>query len=114
MPLDPLNIFDPGLIACALVGAAVFLGWPLLRRTAPPDNAGLLDDIIAQQSPSRLRKRRPVPQLAALEGHLRNAILDPGARERLVNDAVRTTAGDRAAAIGKVLADLHDDDKRWA
>ena len=126
-------MFDLGLIACALVVAAVFLGRLLLRRKAPsdrkapPDNAGLLDAIIARQSPpstlGQRQQRRPAPtqqrrpaqnsQLATLEGHLRHAILDPGARERLVNDGMRTTAGDRAAAIRKVLADLHGEDKRW-
>jgi hypothetical protein len=55
----------------------------------------------------------PNSQLAALEGHLRNAILDPGARERLVNHAMRTSTGDRATAIRKVLADLHGENNRW-
>jgi len=49
-----------------------------------------------------------------LEGHLRNAILDARARERVVNDAMWTTGGDRAAAIRKVLGDLNEEDKRWS
>jgi hypothetical protein len=115
-----------GLIACAFAGLALFLGWPIFQRKtpssrkAPSDNGGLLDAIIARQSPQNTpgqrQRRRPVqnPQLAALEGHLRNAILDPGARERLVNHAMRTSTGDRATAIRKVLADLHGENNRWA
>jgi hypothetical protein len=49
-----------------------------------------------------------------LERHLRNAIFDENARERLVNDAMRTDGGKRAAAIRKVLRDLGDEDKRWS
>ena len=49
-----------------------------------------------------------------LERHLRNAILDQNARERLVNDAMRTNSGTRAAAIRKVLRDLGDEHKRWS
>ena len=58
--------------------------------------------------------RREGSQLSALEGHLRNAILDPNARERLVKDAMRIAGGSRAAAIRKVLRDLGDEDKRWS
>lgn len=57
---------------------------------------------------------RPVGQLAALERHLNTAILDPGARERLVSDALRHTGRDRAAAIRKVLTDLETEDRRWS
>jgi hypothetical protein len=53
------------------------------------------------------------PQLSALEGHLRNAILDASARERLVKDAMTSGVG-RAAAIRKVLRDLEEEDKRWS
>jgi hypothetical protein len=49
-----------------------------------------------------------------LERHLRDAILNENARERLVNDAMRTNGGTRAAAIRKVLSDLGDEDKRWS
>jgi DNA-binding TFAR19-related protein (PDSD5 family) len=61
--------------------------------------------------------RRPAtggPQFAALEGQLRRAILSPDARERLVQNALRTTNGDRAAAIRKVLSDLFADNERWS
>jgi hypothetical protein len=48
-----------------------------------------------------------------LERRLRNAILSESARERLVNHAMRTGAGNRAAAIREVLRDLEDENKRW-
>ncbi len=119
-----------GLAACALA----FVGRHLLSRrprTRPDANAILLDAIIAQQSPD-LGRQHPAtrassrsvpdlprsadggPQLAALEGHLRNAVLNANARERLVKDAMRVTRGDRVAAIRKVLRDLHEEDARWS
>src|SRR4051812_26402992 len=106
-----------GLAACVLV----LIVWSLLRRrsrTQSP-NENLLDAIIERQGSGRSRSlpRRAAgggPQLSALEGHLRNAILDPNARERLVKDAMRITGGGRAAAIRKVLRDLGDEDKRWS
>ena len=58
--------------------------------------------------------RREGSQLSALEGHLRSAVLDLNARERLVKDAMRDAGGNRAAAIRKVLRDLAEEDKRWA
>jgi hypothetical protein len=103
----------------------VLVVWSLLRRrsrTQSP-NENLLDAIIEQQSPGSGPSRN-LPdarraaggglQLSALEGHLRNAILDPNTRERLVKDAMRDAGGNRAAAIRKVLRDLADEDKRWA
>jgi hypothetical protein len=45
----------------------------------------------------------------ALEQHLRAAIPDRAARERLVHDAMRRTGGDRARAIRIVLDDLARD-----
>ena len=51
--------------------------------------------------------------LFRLETQLRNAILSPHARERLVNDAMRRNGGDRRAAIRKVLSDLEQDNTRW-
>ena len=106
----------------------------LVRRRAgarSSANKDLLNAIIERQSAgSRLnhpgtfgssglatappRAAQPGSQLAALEGHLRTAILDAGARERLVRDAMRVVGGNRAAAIRKVLHDLHDEDKRWS
>ena len=53
-------------------------------------------------------------QIEALERHLATAILDPGARDRLITDAMRVTDGDRAEAIRKVLRDLEEEDKRWS
>ena len=119
-----------GLAACAIALA----GHSLFRhvsRTRASANRDLLNTILERPSvgsPDRrptapglarsLRDaRRPAegrPQLAALERHLRTAILDPGARERLVKDAMRTTGGSRATAVRKVLHDLHDEDKRWS
>lgn len=100
-------------------------------RTPPTADAALLDEIIQRQSgttdgssapPAASRPRAPAPgahatadpALAALEGHLRNAILDAAARERLVCEAMRSVGDHRAAAIRKVLRDLHDEDKRWS
>ena len=57
---------------------------------------------------------RAAGQLDMLERHLRTAIFDPGARERLVADALRRTGGSRAAAIRKVLSDLETEDRRWS
>lgn len=78
----------------------------------------------ARQRPTRSRPsgsvpdvRRPTsggPQLAALEAQLRTAILSAGARDRLVQDALKTVNGDRDAAIRKVLNDLADENKRWS
>jgi hypothetical protein len=81
-----------------------------------------LDAIIQQQPAGSGRQSfgsvpqagRASGQIARLEGHLRAAIFDPGARERLVRDAMRSTGGDRAAAIGKVLGDLEQENKRWS
>jgi hypothetical protein len=136
MTLDATEIYlGLGLAACVFV----LIGRPFARRKTrarldpgasvlDDRNASLLDTIIARQSPAssgpiRAPARsepdayRPVrsgPQLSVLEGHLRNAVLDAPARERLVADAMRATGGNRAAAIGKVLRDLHDEDKRWS
>ena len=44
----------------------------------------------------------------------RNAVLDPVTRERLVQDAMSTTGCDRAAAVRRVLDDLHADNRRWS
>jgi len=52
-------------------------------------------------------------EMARLEGHLRQAVLDPAARERLVRDAMRVTGGDRMAALRKVLADIERDNDRY-
>jgi hypothetical protein len=41
-------------------------------------------------------------------------ILNPDARERLVQDALPTTHGNREAALRKVLDDLHADNNRWS
>jgi hypothetical protein len=119
-----------GLAACVLA----FVVWFLLRRRCGA-NENLLDTIIERQSPGSGRQRPfwrgpeapPLPgrrgrkanwmaadgtQLSMLEGHLRSAVLDTNARERLVKDAM--ASGGRAAAIRKVLRDLEDEDKRWS
>jgi hypothetical protein len=114
-----------GLTACVLA----LIGWSLLRRkaSAQPSDEDLLDAIIARQSPGsgRQRQRTPRrgpdvrqsaasgPQLSALEGHLRNAILDASTGERLLKDAMTSGVG-RASAIRKVLRDLEEEDKRWS
>ncbi len=104
------------------VSVLTLVGWLLLSGRNPKHhgtNENLLNAIIERQSPGSKRRsargpagRRP-QQLSALEGHLRNAILDPSSRERLVQDAMRVAGGDRQKAIRKVLRDLHDEDKRW-
>jgi len=61
--------------------------------------------------------RRDVRQAAvdpALEAQLRAAILSADARQRLVQDAMTVTKGNRAAAIRKVLSDLHAENNRWS
>ena len=110
-----------GLTACVLA----LIGWMLLRRRARAQlsDETLLKAIIERQSPGgreRPSRRGPDarrsaggPQLSVLEGHLRNAILDASARERLVKDAMTTGVG-RAAAIRKVLLDLEEEDRRWS
>lgn len=117
-------------VGMALVAGAVALVGLIIHRRkfyARSDaNESLLDSIIEKQSPKP--GRRPVSRLApvagrsgrgeirlsVLEGHLRNAILDRSARERLVNAAMRATGGDRPAAIRRVLDDLHNEDKRFS
>ena len=105
-----------GLAACALVLLAFVLGRKSGRSRT---NKALLETIIggkpqAPQGARRVPKAgKPSGQLALLEGRLRTAILDTGARERMVTQAMRSTGGDRAAAIRKVLADLEAEDKRW-
>lgn len=47
-----------------------------------------------------------------LESELRSAILSADARERLVQDALRKTKGDRTAAIRRVLDDLRAENNR--
>jgi hypothetical protein len=118
-PLMPLtmDISTPlyvsiGLIVCAFLLIAVALRRPRARTQARP-TGHLLEDILARQSPGS-GGRHPTgsgPRLAALEGHLRNAILDPGARERLVDAAIRKTGGDRAAAIREVLRAFERDNR---
>jgi hypothetical protein len=51
---------------------------------------------------------------SALEARFRLAILDKGARESLMQDALRKTGGDRVAAIRRVMDDLHGDNERWS
>ena len=114
----------------AVFGIVVGIGliYRLLDRrnskTQPGADEKLLAAIIERppqgsvgQRPTATDARRPAeggPRIAALEGHLRNAVLDANARERLVKDAMRATGGDRAAAIRKVLRELYDEDKRWS
>ncbi len=114
-----------GLAACALA----LVGRTLLRqrsRARPIANETPFNALIERRSQGSERQRRPGsvpdfhrpasggPQISALESQLRNAIFSADARERLVKDALRRTGGDRAAAIRKVLDDLHTENNRWS
>src|SRR4051812_7545806 len=77
-----------------------------LRNSGGPNLSGSVEDTH--------QITRAGPGVAMLEAHLRNAILDPGARNRLINEATKGTRGDRAAAIQKVLNDLHAENNRWS
>jgi hypothetical protein len=109
--------------AALLVSALVVFGG-ILVRARPRSNENLLDAIVERQSPGSGRGRETGmvpdrglskgPRLSVLEGHLRTAILSPQARERLVEDAMRTAGGNRAAGIRKVLSDLHAENNRWS
>jgi hypothetical protein len=94
--LDTTTAICVGIGLAAWVFALV--GWSILRRRsrAQSPNENLLDAIIERQSPGSGPSRsvpdacRPAgsgPQLSALEGHLRNAVFDVKARERLVQNA---------------------------
>lgn len=85
-----------GLIVCAFVLIAV----ALFRRPTGSGPSRCVEWHVAHASAGR-----------ALEGHLRSAILDPGARERLVDAAMQSSGGDRAAAIREVLYDLERDNR---
>lgn len=135
-PLDnPTAIYiGIALAACAFALVGLVIHRRKLQTHSDADgsdaNETLLDSIIERQSPKpgprRATKpasphRVPVPrrsgggeQLSVLEGHLRNAIFDASARDRLVSDAMRATGGDRTAAIRRVLHDLHNEDKRFS
>lgn len=92
-----------GLIVCAFVLIAATLRRP--RAQVQVRSTG--------QSPASGGRRTTGsgPQLAALEGHLRNAILDPAARERLIDAAIKKTGGNRAAAIRDVLRAVERDNR---
>ena len=114
-----------GLVTCVLG----FVGWILLQRRSraraqvneaqlyaflkrqPP---GLAHQRLPGSVPNVRRSRGDGPALSALEAQLGNAIFDAGARERLIKDALRHTGGNRAAAIRKVLSDLHAENNRWS
>jgi hypothetical protein len=114
------------LCAVALMGMMLMLR---MRDSRSPAHAGSPASGQPPQAatPARPRATAPVTRsvplvrrpatsalASALEGHLRNAILNADARERLVKDAMRHTGGDRAAAVRKVLEDLHSENKRWS
>jgi hypothetical protein len=104
-------------------GATLLLGSVLFWRKTRT-NAALLDAIINGQLLGKTRRPRATTspnqigvsasQLSRLEGHLRSAILDSGARERLVQHAMLKTGGDRAKAIRQVLDDLMAENGRWS
>ena len=101
-----------GLIVCAFVLIAATLRRPRAQVQAR-STGHLPKDILARQSPASGGRRTTGsgPQLAALEGHLRNAILDPAARERLIDAAIKKTGGNRAAAIRDVLRAVERDNR---
>jgi hypothetical protein len=113
------------LAGCGLV----LVGWFFGRRSGLRQTSGknLQRAAVERSSPwsGSPSARRPlagsVPQvgraagqLDMLERHLRTAIFDPGARERLVADALRRAGGNRAVAIRQVLSDLESEDRRWS
>ena len=122
-----------GLSACALAIAVGTFFWQR-SRTQTAANERLLRAIMAGQpkapvAPPAPRAARPasrpsVPEvrlrtaadaeLPQLEARLCTAILSADARERLVRDAMRSTRGDRAAAIRQVLRELSDEHRRWS
>lgn len=59
------------------------------------------------------RRAQPTAELSRLESLLRRTILDPGARDRLVADAMQRTGGNRESAIRRVLEDLDKDNGHW-
>ena len=114
-----------GLATCVLG----FVGSILLQRRSrarAKANEAQINAFLARQPPGLAHQRLPgsVPNvrrsrrdgraLSALEAQLGNAIFDANARERLIRDALRHTGGDRAAAIRKVLNDLHAENNRWS
>jgi hypothetical protein len=117
-------------VAIGLAGCLIGLvgGYLLRRKSAAQaiDGEALLKSFLDRrppgptlQSPSKaIPRARPSaagePALSKLEGLLRTAILSPEARERLVTDAMRHYGGDRAAAIRRVLNDLHAENNRWS
>jgi hypothetical protein len=132
MTMDAIAVTSIGVALTVCVAALVTRLGVLRKRTRPSiGNKALLDAIIAEQSPGSAGRRPTLhvqsgsgsnaggrdksgPELAVLEGHVRNAVLDASARQRLISDAMRAAGGDRAAALRKVLRDPHDEDRRWA
>ena len=117
----PVGVYFPQTARAALaICTLVVVGLQLFWRKKPGIRAGQPLPLMRGKPP---RVSHPTPaspwgtksaQLSELEARLRNAIFDPGARERLVDHAMRTTGGDRAAAIRKVLDDLYREDARWS
>jgi len=103
-----LNTASPSLQPWA---APVAGSVPTTPRRAP---TGRVAASLAGTVPATSRRAPTDSQTAALERHLRTAILSSDSRERLVEDAMRRTGSDRAAAIRKVPQDLHNEDKRWS
>ena len=123
------------LYTALTIGAslAVLLGDGLRRRVrrkgvyATPSQVNSLkaqfSTISARPLKAEPEKRRPpgnlkpsvaVQTVSRLEAELRLAIFSPDARERLVQHALQITKGDRAAALRKVLDDLHAENNRWS
>jgi hypothetical protein len=92
-----------GLAAFALA----LVGWAFLKRRSQAR-------LLPPRSNVAKSSRRVSPEEAQLEAQLRNAIFRAESREALIKDAMRSTSGNRAAAIRKVLNDLHADNNRWS
>jgi hypothetical protein len=107
-----------GLAALALA----LVGWAFLKRRSqarllPPRSNFAKSSRRVSPSGSVPTVSRPSsvsPEEARLEAQLRNAIFRAESREGLIQDAMRSTSGNRAAAIRKVLNDLHADNNRWS
>ena len=92
--------------------AVVVLSWWRARRRTPPPRPSPGAPNPWTVTPPPQQPATASPELSRLESLLRRTIPDPGARERLVTDAMQKTGGNREAAIRRVLDDVQRDNGR--